>query len=31
MKKSKYLEPEDRVVVIGNTDKPNEANPRELK
>ena len=31
MKKSKYLEPTDRVVVIGNTDKPGEANMRDLK
>lgn len=31
MKKCKYLEPTDRVVVIGNTDKPGDANLRELK
>ena len=31
MKKCKYLEPTDRVVVIGNTDRPNEANMKELK
>ena len=31
MQKCKYLEPTDRVVFIGNTDKPGDANLRELK